>query len=236
MALVILDPGHSPKNDSGQDPGAVGNGIHEADITADVCSRIAAKLPLYGIDNVIIQPDEETLGRVVAEANSHPEASFFLSVHVNSAVNADATGFESFTYPGSQKADNLRFYVHTEVANFYRQYGFMDRGKKTANFAVLRDTSMPAMLFENLFISNQFDAVKLKDVAFLDGLAAAYAKGIARALGYSYKGEVEVVVPDWAKDSVMWAVAHGLIISPENRSEDFYALIRVLYEYDKMKG
>ena len=230
MALVIINPGHFDN----LDPGAVGNGIHEADINVILCGKIAAKLPAYGIDSVIVH--ENKLADICIAANVYPEADFFLSVHVNSAVSADATGFESFTYPGSQKADNLRFYVHTEVANFYRQYGFMDRGKKTANFAVLRDTSMPAMLFENLYISNQFDAAKLKDDAFLDGLAGSYAKGIARALGCAWKGEVETVVPDWAKDGIMWAVAHGLVVSPENRSEDFYALIRVLYEYDKMKG
>ena len=229
MPLIIQNPGHFDN----LDPGAVGNGIHEADIDVILCGKIAAKLPAYGIDSVTVH--ENVLGVIAAKANEHPDASFFLSIHVNSAVNADATGFESFTYPGSEKSDDLRFYVHVEVANFYRKYGFVDRGKKTANFAVLRDTSMPAMLFENLFISNQFDAAKLKDDAFLDGLAWAYVKGIARALGCAYKGEVEAVVPTWAKEALMWAVARGIIVDQVG-DETFYRLITALYRYDQQKG
>ena len=228
MALVILNPGHFNPDD----PGAVGNGIMEADVNVKICDLITAKAPSYGFDIVTVHDND--LDNICAKANTYPDANLFLSIHVNSAVDTEATGFESYIYPGSQKADNIRFYIHIEVANFYRQYGFVDRGKKNANFEVLRETSMPAMLFENLFISDPRDANKLKDDTFLDALAAAYTKGLARALGCAYKGEAEVNVPIWAKEGVMWAVSHGLI-NDQIGDETFYRFVKVLHDYDKWR-
>ncbi len=42
-----------------------------------------------------------------------------------------------------------------------RKFGTIaDRGLKTANYAVLRETNMPAVLTENLFIDTTADAEK----------------------------------------------------------------------------
>jgi len=230
MPLVLLDPGHNPDND----PGAVGNSIREADITFDLCRRIAAKLPSYGVKATVIQPTNETLEEVVAIANTVKDADFFLSIHVNSAANTGATGFESYVYPGSNQSDKLRSYIHAEVAKFFQSYNFVDRGKRTANFYILRETAMPAMLFENLFISNKNDAEKLKNSEFLDGLAAAYCTGIAQALGTGITGGSGTMVPAWAKDAITWGTKQGLINTQEG-SEDFYRFMTILYRYDKLR-
>ena len=62
-----------------------------------------------------------------------------------------------------------------------------NRGKKRANFAVLRLTKMPAILPENLFIDRKADANKLKDSKFLDKVAKGHAIGIAKFLGLKKK-------------------------------------------------
>jgi len=233
--IILLDPGHYPdKTNPHYDPGACSFGITEADITLDLCNRIAAKLPLYGIKPIVIQPPDEELQDVVNEANKYPDAALFLSIHVNSAANASATGFESFVYPGSEQSDKLRKYIHWEVAKFFGSYYFADRGMKTANFKVLRETTMPAMLFENLFISNSNDAAKLKIPSFLDNLAIAYCTGIARALGTGYTGG-ENMIPAWASEAVNWALNNKLIVDA-NGSEDFYRQIVVLYRYHQRFG
>jgi N-acetylmuramoyl-L-alanine amidase len=52
---------------------------------------------------------------------------------------------------------------------------------------VLRETNMPAILLENLFISNEKENQLLRDAQFLDGLAQSIVEGIAKALGLSKK-------------------------------------------------
>ncbi|WP_029761950.1 N-acetylmuramoyl-L-alanine amidase, partial [Geobacillus thermodenitrificans] len=62
-----------------------------------------------------------------------------------------------------------------------------DRGKKRANYAVLRETRMPALLTENLFIDNPSDATKLKSEQFLLQIAHGHAQGIVKAFGLKKK-------------------------------------------------
>ncbi|MBS4213345.1 N-acetylmuramoyl-L-alanine amidase [Bacillus sp. FJAT-49825] len=56
-----------------------------------------------------------------------------------------------------------------------------DRGKKRANFAVLRTTNMPSILTESLFIESN-DGNRLKDEAFLKAVGEAHARGVAKFL------------------------------------------------------
>lgn len=42
-------------------------------------------------------------------------------------------------------------------------------------------------------------------------------------------------IPDWASESVRWAMAKGIINNPVG-SEDFYRFVTVLWNYDRMKG
>src|SRR5699024_970789 len=70
--------------------------------------------------------------------------------------------------------------IHSEIM---KQINVTDRGKKRANFAVVRQTAMPAVLTENLFIDRKSDANKLKSSSFLNKVAEGHAKGIAKYLG-----------------------------------------------------
>ena len=55
--------------------------------------------------------------------------------------------------------------------------------EKTANFHVLRETSMPAILTENGFVDTSADANKLKTASFIESLARGHAKGLEQAFG-----------------------------------------------------
>lgn len=64
-----------------------------------------------------------------------------------------------------------------------------DRGKKRANYAVLRETRMPAILTENLFIDNAKDAAKLKSDQFLQQVAYGHVIGLEKAFGLKKKAK-----------------------------------------------
>lgn len=99
-----------------------------------------------------------------------------MSIHINAG---GGTGFESYVYPGvSAPTTTYRNALHDEIV---RSVDFANRGKKTANFHVLRETSMPAILTENGFIDTAADANKLRNATFLQGIARAHATGLEEA-------------------------------------------------------
>jgi len=119
-----------------------------------------------------------------ANIANRAKADFFCSFHINS-FNSTAKGFETFRYVKTMKEKSIELQkaVHTEVMKVLKPHGITDRGMKAANLAVVRETIMPALLTETLFISNPYEAKLLKLEKFLDQVATAHAVGIAKAAG-----------------------------------------------------
>ena len=167
---IVIDPGHG-----GTDTGANGFGLQEKTINLDIALKLMEKLRNYAdismtrnTDVFVSLPDRAKLANKVG-------ANLFLSIHSNAG---GGTGFESYIYnAAATENQQLREVIHEEVAVFYAQSGFVDRGMKKANFEVIRLASMPSVLLENLFIDTKSDADKLKDPAFRTAIAGAIASG-----------------------------------------------------------
>ena len=144
------------------------------------------------------------------------------------------TGYEDYCYSATSEANTYRQLLRIEVMNYLSQYKVIDRGQKHRPFYVLENVKQLAILTENLFIDNPKDAALLADPAFRKELAAAYVKGIARALGQSRKPQAAPTVPEWAREGIMWGVANGLIDTQEG-SDDWYRFMTVLKRYDKLR-
>ena len=185
MIITLIDFGHGI-NDKINDPGACGNNLIEANLNEIIGKGIVKELSNYEVD-VRIAP-RGTLNDRTNYANSI-KADYFLSVHINASTNTTtAYGFESFIHNNaSQKSLDIQNILHTEIMKYMKQYNVFDRGKKRANFAVLRNSNMPACLIENLFISHVNDAKLLKDDKFIDGLAKSISNGLALGLGLKKK-------------------------------------------------
>jgi len=177
--ILVLDKGHG-----GKDPGACGNGLEEANLTDDICNRIAAKLVPYDVQ-VKFAPRSDSLNERAAFANDLG-ADYFCSIHINAG---GGTGFESYVHTDAgDDTERIRTMLHSTIySGFLAGQGVVDRGKKRANFAVLRETYMPAVLLENLFIDTAKDAARLSDPAFLNGLANEIAYGLVVALNIPRK-------------------------------------------------
>ena len=173
---IVLDPGHG-----GTDPGAVGNGLLEKDLNLFVAQLVKNNLLKYDVNVLLTRIGDQSvsLSSRADFANSNM-ADYFLSIHTNAG---GGTGFESFVYTNaSARTNSLRDVLHNNIAPYFTSNGFRDRGKKQANFAVLRETKMPAALIENLFIDSVTDSQRLKEVIFLEGLASVITDGIVEAL------------------------------------------------------
>ncbi|MGW0432222.1 golvesin C-terminal-like domain-containing protein [Micromonospora sp. NPDC003197] len=177
---LYLDPGHG-----GTDPGAIGNGLQEKDLTLAIAlqTRDILLANWSGVDIRMSRTTDLTrsLTYRTDDANSWG-ANLFVSIHINSG---GGTGFESYRYPSADSATvNLHNATHPQVLSAMRTIGTItDRGKKTANFHVLRETTMPAILTENMFIDTLADANLLKRADFITAVARGHAQGIANYLG-----------------------------------------------------
>ena len=132
-------------------------------------------------------------------------ADYFVSIHINAG---GGVGYEDFIYNGSVSNNTVAYRdkLHAEIM---KQVDFTNRGKKRANFHVLRESNMPAALTENGFIDNAGDAAKLKSDAYLNRIALGHANGIAQALGLRRKtggGENTYTVK---KGDTLWSIAQA---------------------------
>ena len=177
---IVLDAGHG-----GHDPGAISNGLREKDLTLAIVKHIGKMLEEYeDVEILYTRTDDRflDLSERAAIANK-TGADFFLSVHINAG---GGTGFESYVHPNANSATiAYQNVIHAEIMKSLGNVN--DRGKKRANYAVLRETKMPAILTENLFIDNVNDAVKLKSEQFLQQIIYGHVQGIIKAFGLKKK-------------------------------------------------
>lgn len=236
MPIVMLDPGHG-----GSDPGAQGNGLVEKNLALDMARKTRDWLLMHYEVDVRLTRDSDTLIPLSERAQIANQlgADYFVSLHHNAA---GGQGFESFVYPGTrnQRAGQLQDVVHSGIMQFLGPLGIRDRGKKEANFAVLRQTSMPAILIEYLFVDHPTDANWLRSESFRNQLANATAKAIGAAL--NLRERFPANTPDWKREAVEWMFQEGLLTNEDwkNATENplpLWAEAIVLRRlYDKLKN
>jgi N-acetylmuramoyl-L-alanine amidase len=176
LTKIFIDPGHG-----GSDPGAVANGLQEKNLVLEISKRIESKLKEYGDVEVRLSRTSDTFISLSNRANMANDwgADYFISVHINAG---GGEGYEDFIFNGnvSDVTTDNQDLMNREVI---KATDFNNRGKKQANFAVLRLTNMPAILTENGFIDNSSDANKLKDKLFLDKVAEGHVQAIVEIFG-----------------------------------------------------
>ncbi len=181
---LYLDPGHG-----GSDPGAQGNGLREKDLTLDIALKLRSILE-NDYNNIEVRMSRtsdvtKSLAQRTNEANSWG-ADFYLSIHINSDKGS-ASGYEDYIYislSNNSATARYRDIIHTEVVKLNK---LNNRGKKKADFHVLRESSMDAMLSENGFIDNAKDAALMKQDSWRRSVAQGHANGIAKVFSLTAK-------------------------------------------------
>lgn len=183
---VCLDPGHG-----GYDPGAVGNGLQEKDLTLDICLKLKPILEFNGINVVLTRDGDYAPGNMEGNLSRELQArvnvaeqfnvDLFVSIHINAG---GGTGAEILIIGTGGNAER----VAITLLPYLTQAGsWANRGVKVQNVLVLRQTTMPAILTENGFIDQTVDTEKLKDPTFRLKLARAHAQGICEYFGIQFK-------------------------------------------------
>jgi N-acetylmuramoyl-L-alanine amidase len=170
---VFINPGHAPNGNP--DPGACGCGLRESDVAAMVGHLVEGYLQAAGSEVKTLQSD--SLYEISSAANEW-EADCFVSIHCNSASVDTARGVETYSFHGSSGGWGLNKCIQKQIVDSFEDIdeGFPNRGCRTANFHVIRETDMPAVLVEMAFINNEQDAKLLKNNT--DDFARAIARGV----------------------------------------------------------
>ncbi|MBN8191195.1 N-acetylmuramoyl-L-alanine amidase [Bacillus sp. NTK074B] len=179
----MIDPGHG-----GSDPGATYKGNEEKKF--NLLTALVVKdylVSKYNVNVLMTRTGDQTLS-LSDRSNlaNRSNLDFYLSIHHNAG---GGTGFESYVYNGSVPSETLSYQgiIHDEVMAAVKPYNVTDRGKKRANFHVLRETKMPSVLVEVLFVDNVKDVALLNDEKFRQSVGTALAKGVAKALALPAK-------------------------------------------------
>lgn len=209
---ICLDPGHG-----GSDSGATAFGAKESNLTLKIAQYCKEELAKYDVNVVMTRTTDTRLSEEAAmdlknrvEVAKKAGASYFISIHINSAQNSAAHGAEVY-YPNTSGNKNLSTNGQNLAKAIQKQLtalGLYDRGIKIRNYTDGTTSSNPnssdqdyygviryakqanitGLIVEHCFISNkeEFDKYLGSD-AKLQQLGIADAKGIVSTLGLQAK-------------------------------------------------
>ena len=189
--VVYLDAGHG-----GYDPGASYFGISEKSLTLAIQSRVKAKLEAEGYQVVTTRTSDTYVDLTDrSRAANASESDIFVSIHINASGSSAAQGIETYYYQpyaeypsrinATYHANPTRLSMSDTLANAIQSSlinatGAQNQGVKRQTFAVLRETTAPAVLLELGFLSNPQEAARLNTSAYQETLANAIVAGIKR--------------------------------------------------------
>ncbi|HET7482486.1 MAG TPA: N-acetylmuramoyl-L-alanine amidase, partial [Actinomycetota bacterium] len=104
------------------------------------------------------------------------DADLFISIHLNSHEEPSAEGCSTYYFGGSPAGETVADQIQTELVTL----GLRDCRSHARSYSVLRETRMPAVLVEPIFISNDLEAKRLGDPEFVSAIADAIVTGVRR--------------------------------------------------------
>jgi N-acetylmuramoyl-L-alanine amidase len=147
--LIMVDPGHG-----GKDPGALGRYLREKDVNLDVARQTATRLAMLDARPYLTRDSDVAVDLYARPRMTNElQADLFVSVHCNAARKRD-TGSGTSTYYCHPPSKGLAVLMQDALVP---QLGRRDGGVHQARFCVIRETKIPAVLVELLFIDNQVE-------------------------------------------------------------------------------
>lgn len=168
----------------GSDPGAVGNGFKEKDLTLSIGKYCNERLKQYGIETKISRTTDidSSINSKVAASNAFG-ADVCMDIHINAGGGDGSEVYYSHVSPNGKKLAQL-------IVDAMSAIGQNTRGIKTKldsngndYFGMIRMTDAPAVLVECAFIDNKTDIQIINTEAKRKIFGYAIADGVAKYLG-----------------------------------------------------
>ncbi|MGG3801442.1 N-acetylmuramoyl-L-alanine amidase [Metabacillus fastidiosus] len=170
---IAIDPGHGGKH-----PGAIGFGLKEKDITLDIGLKVQKLLEAEGANVVMTRTNDATLELAERTAIAiNNKSDIFVSLHINSHTTGSPNGTETYWNEKYQGKESKK--LAEKIQNrLIELLNTTNRGVKIDSFYVIKNTTMPSVLVEFGFISNEAEAKKMKTDEFRENAAEAVLLGI----------------------------------------------------------
>jgi len=182
--IIVIDPGHG-----GDDYGtrsASKPKYHEKSLNLATALLLSEYLQKMGYQTFMTRSTDEFISlQKRAELANDREADLFISVHYNSAPAKEAEGVEIFYYKSDvdkSRSSESRQLATAILGQIIKLTEAKSRGVKHGNFAVIRETKMPAVLIEGGFLTNEEEMEKIKNPAYVRSLAWGIASGVQNYL------------------------------------------------------
>lgn len=171
---IMVDAGHG-----GKDSGARGRTLLEKDINLDVAQRTVTRLALLEARPYLTR-DTDVFIDLYARPRLTNElpADLFVSIHCNAAGRRDV-GSGTGTYYCHPQSKGLAVAMQDALAPVLRR---RDGGVHQARFCVVRETQIPAVLVELLFIDNAAEEALLGKPETRQAAAFGICEGLRRYL------------------------------------------------------
>ena len=219
---IAIDAGHGPETAGKRSPDG---SLREYHFNSVVARYVADRLfnGYEGIDIMLTHDDSRDvpLKERTDKANAW-KADLFVSIHANAYGDGwnSAQGIETYVYETRPPAAVAL--ANAVQRQLIRATGRPDRGVKSANFHVLRETKMTAILVECGFMTNRDECELLKSDAYRRKCAEAIVVGIVETYGLRPQQPAQSpTVDDWRAEFAAareWAVEQG--ITDGSRSKD----------------
>ena len=182
MAKIALDAGHGVNTAGKRTP----DGEREWAFNNKVL--LAAQKYLNEYEDVSILRLDDPTGKTDVPLNSRTNkanewgADVLVSIHHNASTGkwGNWTGTETYIHASNPKGS--RALATAVQSRLTKAYGLSNRGIKTANFHMLRESKMTAILTEGGFMDSRIDILKMRDDKVLDAAGKAIAEGVAEYL------------------------------------------------------
>lgn len=168
--LFIIDNGHGgiidgqPQTAGKRSPDFGQGVIYEGVSNRRLADMVISKCDEIGICCFKLVPELEdiSLSERVKRVNvlAKREKSILLSIHSDAFITEHANGWSAYTTKGGTKSDDVAnlLYKHAKAAGLKFRDDYSDGDPdKEEDFYILRKTICPAVLVENLFMTNKED-------------------------------------------------------------------------------
>ncbi|MBO4693392.1 MAG: N-acetylmuramoyl-L-alanine amidase [Clostridia bacterium] len=188
---VIIDPGHG-----GFDGGAgAADGTLEKDINLQISLKTRDFLSFYGYNVIMTRTDDTGTEddssasislRKKSDLKNRLELmgeyvdSVYVSIHLNKFTTSSVSGAQVFYSPGFSEAKQLGEHIQGTIISLLQPFNHRTVKMGSDSTYLLKNATIPAVIVECGFLSNQDELNKLKDNNYQNDLAFCIASGVTK--------------------------------------------------------